>query len=366
MCMENGQLPFAHWLYSIPGIGSKTIRRLFTWFQTPEQIYTLPEAAWEEIPDFPGRNRVAERVLASRQMWDAELEYHKLQERGIHFTCIGHVDYPDRLSKIADAPFGIYYIGRLPEQTKPAVALIGARTCSEYGRKMAYEFGEELGYAGVQVISGMARGIDGIGQWAALQAGGYSLGVLGCGVDICYPAENRSLYEKLCDKGGVCSEYLPGTAPQNRLFPPRNRIISGMSDVVLVIEAKKRSGTLITVDMALEQGREVYALPGKVTEALSDGCNRLIRQGAAVALSPEEFLQDIREMQEGQEGKLGKIQQQILEIMDNTPKSADNIKEYLQQITDTPITLAETINQLMQLVLEGRIRQVGNSYFSKC
>lgn len=364
--MDEKQLPFAHWLYSIPGIGSKTIHYLLEQVKTPEKIYQMSETMWEEIPKFPGKTHVIEKILASKQIWDVQREYHKLKEKQIKFTCIGHACYPTRLSTIADAPFGIYYIGRLPEEGKPTVAIIGARTCSEYGRKMAYEFGEELGYAGVQIISGMARGIDGIGQNAALRAGGYSLGVLGCGVDICYPQENRELYTKLCEHGGICSEYLPGTMPQNRLFPPRNRIISGMSDAVLVIEAKKRSGTLITVDMALEQGRDVYALPGKVTDALSDGCNRLIKQGAAIALSPQELLQDIWEMQKNHKNMLSKIQQQILEIMDNTPQSVENIRERLQQKRECPILLPEVMNQLMQLVFNGMIKQAGNSYFFKC
>lgn len=366
--MEDKQLPFAHWLYSIPGIGSKTIGTLLGLLETPEKIYHLPESGWAEIPAFQGRKQVAEKILASRQIWDVQREYNILKSRGIHFTCLGHKEYPYKLSGIADAPFGIYYIGRLPEQDKPAVAIIGARTCSEYGRNMAYEFGEELGYAGIQVISGMARGIDGIGQKAALQAGGYSLAVLGCGVDVCYPAEHRELYHQLCEKGGVCSEYLPATMPQNRLFPPRNRIISGMADAVLVIEARKRSGTLITVDMALEQGREVYALPGKVSDALSDGCNRLIKQGAAMALSPWELLQEIWEMQRrqtGEQGKVNEIQKKILEKMEDTPQSAETIWECFNRGEESLVDISEIMNQLMQLVMEGKIRQMGNSYFSK-
>ena len=144
---------------------------------------------------------------------------------------------------------------------------------------------------GITIISGMARGIDGIAQTAALDAGGRSYAVLGCGVDICYPEENRSLYDRLLQQGGILSEYPPGTPPEARLFPLRNRIISGLADAVLVIEARKKSGTLITVDMALEQGRDVFALPGRVSDSLSDGCNRLIRQGAAPATCPEDLLE---------------------------------------------------------------------------
>ncbi len=149
----------------------------------------------------------------------------------------------------------------------------------------------------------MALGIDGIGHKAALSAGGRTFAVLGCGVDICYPEENREIYDRLTAPSGILSEYPPGTVPKSGLFPPRNRIISGLSDVLLVVEARKKSGTLITVDQALEQGKEVYALPGRVTDALSYGCNNLIRQGAGIAMSPEELIEAVFALWERQQGK---------------------------------------------------------------
>lgn len=185
-----------------------------------------------------------------------------------------------------------FYKGRLPKDTIPSVAVIGARECSEYGRYVAEELGRYLGTHRIQVISGMARGIDGISQQAALSAGGTSYGVLGCGVDICYPSQNRRLYEELGREGGLLSTYAPGIRAMPAYFPPRNRIVSGLSDALIVIEARQKSGTLITVDMALEQGRDVYVVPGRITDRLSDGCNRLLNQGAGVMLSPEQFLEE--------------------------------------------------------------------------
>lgn len=205
----------------------------------------------------------------------------------------GMAEYPARLREIPDPPACLYVKGRLPENDRPSVAVIGARDCSAYGRSVAMQLGAGLGAAGVQVVSGMARGIDGISQEAALDAGGTSFGVLGCGADICYPAQNRGLYEKLCAEGGVLSEYEPGTPPRAWHFPPRNRIVSGLADAVVVVEARAGSGTLITVDMALEQGREVYAVPGRVTDGLSVGCNRLIRLGAGLLPDMEEFLEEL-------------------------------------------------------------------------
>lgn len=213
---------------------------------------------------------------------------------------IGAPEYPERLKNISGSPKELYVLGRLPEEDRLSVAVIGARDCSEYGKYVARELGAVLGGSRISVVSGMARGIDGISQEAALNAGGSSFAVLGCGVDVCYPEANRQLYERLKISGGILSEYPPGSPALACHFPPRNRIVSGLADVVVVIEARVKSGTLITVDMALEQGREVYVAPGRVTDRLSDGCNRLIKQGAGILLSPEEFL---RELLEGEIGK---------------------------------------------------------------
>ena len=205
----------------------------------------------------------------------------------------GDAEYPQRLKNISGRPRNLYVLGRLPEENRLSVAIIGARDCSEYGKYVARELGTVLGGSGIAVISGMARGIDGISQEAALNAGGSSFGVLGCGVDVCYPKENRQLYERLKLSGGILSEYPPGSPALACHFPPRNRIVSGLADVIVVIEARVKSGTLITVDMALEQGREVYVVPGRVTDRLSDGCNRLIKQGAGILLSQEELLREL-------------------------------------------------------------------------
>ena len=224
----------------------------------------------------------------------------RLEERktpgvaGIRVVERGEREYPARLLEIPDPPERLYVIGRLPEENVPSVAIIGARECSEYGSYVAARLGECMGRNGIQVVSGMARGIDGIGQSAALDAGGSSFAVLGSGVDVCYPAGNRRLYERLREQGGILSEYPPGTPALSRNFPPRNRIVSGLADAVVVVEAREKSGTLITVDMALEQGKEVYAVPGRVTDTLSCGCNRLVKQGAAVLLDPEELAEELR------------------------------------------------------------------------
>ena len=246
---------------------------------------------WGEVCTKSESGQKEWQALLSARRQEPERIEEELAGAGIGFVSALEKGFPKKLREIPDPPFGLYYKGSMPSEEEPAAAIIGARLASGYGREQARRFGRQIGARGIAVISGMARGIDGISQKAALDAGGKSYAVLGCGVDICYPEENRELYERLQQEGGVLSEYPPGMQPVAKLFPPRNRIISGLSDLVLVIEARKKSGTLITVDMALEQGREVYALPGRVSDSLSDGCNRLIRQGAGPATCPEDILE---------------------------------------------------------------------------
>ncbi len=201
--------------------------------------------------------------------------------------------YPKRLAILPDAPDTLYYIGSLPDDMKPTVGIVGARLCDLYGKKTAEEFGRILAQNDVQIISGMAIGIDSLSQKGALSAKGKTFAVLGSGVDVCYPPGNQALYDELCTKGGVISEQTPGTPPLKHNFPLRNRLISAFSDILLVVEAKEKSGSLITVDYALEQGKSVFAIPGRVGDLLSDGCNRLIAQGAGIAYSPEAILDEL-------------------------------------------------------------------------
>lgn len=224
----------------------------------------------------------------------AKIFYLNLLRNDISWTHLNCKDYPYRLKNIGDPPLILFYKGRLPDEERPCVAIVGARECSPYGEKTALMFAKELSSAGVQIISGMARGIDGISQRGSISVGGNTFGVLGCGVDVIYPEENKDLFEDILKDGGILSEFEPGTEPLRQYFPSRNRIISGLSDIVLVVEARKRSGTYITVTQALEQGREVFAVPGRITDALSDGCNNLIAAGAEIAVNSQTLMQDLK------------------------------------------------------------------------
>ena len=279
----------AYKMAGMQGVGNKSIFKLLNYAGSTKDALNMSEKEIYDVLDA----RAAKAFLQGRENLDCNTTEWLKKEKGIDFVPFISANYPSRLRNIPDPPFALYVKGKLPTETKPSVAIIGARACSEYGKTVAEHFGRGLGNAGIQIVSGMARGIDGIAQWGAIESNGESFAVLGCGVDVCYPKENNNLYIKLQKKGGIISEYVPGTKPESKLFPPRNRIISGLADLILVIEARKRSGTYITVLQALEQGKEVYAVPGRVTDSLSDGCNFLLSQGAGVAISTDCIIEEL-------------------------------------------------------------------------
>ncbi len=286
------------------------------------------------------------------------MEERKQNVRYVHRT---EEEYPDRLKVHRGMPKGLYVIGRLPDPKRPAVAIVGARRSSVYGNEIARRFARELARAGVQIISGMAWGIDGKAHEGALEAGGDTFAVFGCGVDICYPSGHQALYEKLVERGGVLSEYPPGTPPRPGHFPMRNRLISGLSDLVLVVEAKEKSGSLITADLALEQGKDVYAVPGRLNDALSRGCLSLIRQGAGLADSPRVLLEALGIAEEKDEKQRNKEQSKILLAKEENivyswirlqPVSLDEI------VKNTKMPVQKVLSLLVGLELKGCIREI--------
>ena len=352
---------YALWLFNIRGIGNKAIDKLLCGDRTCKEIYSMDK---KELSMILSPKQV-ESLMKSRNVWDFEKERRKLENNGIRFISRIDDEYPEKLKNIADPPFALYVKGRLPDPERPSVAIIGARMCSEYGRYMARQLGRGLAFAGVQVISGMARGIDGISQKAALQAGGQSYGVVGCGVDVCYPDENRDVYEELCLSGGVISEFPPGTEPKASFFPLRNRIISALSDVVVVVEARRKSGTQITVDTALEQGKEVLVCPGRLTDRLSDGCNYLISQGAGVVIDVNDVIDRLWHVKNrsGVHDPEEALETAILESVDVIPISASGI---LEMISDKGIDISvpELMKKLFDMSNMGKIAQNG-VYFLK-
>ena len=254
--------------------------------------------------------------------------------------------------------------GELPKDEIPSVAVIGARGCTSYGMQVAGLLGRELGGAGIQIVSGLALGIDGAGHQGALDAGGKTFGILGSGVDVCYPKGHWRLYEQMQRQGGVISEFPLGMTPYASHFPMRNRLISGLSDVIIVVEAREKSGSLITVELGLEQGKEVYAVPGQITDALSSGCNQLIRQGAGILTSPEDILDYFQigkklRLREKNENGLAKNEKMVYSCLDFHPKYIDRVVE------ESGLPLGEVMTLLLELEEKGVIQQPVNHYYVK-
>ena len=271
-------------------IGIKTYEKIKEGFLSPKAFFEADASKLENLKLFPGER--LKRVIESRKMIDPKREYERLLKENIHFLSIESDDYPNRLRDLKDAPPFIFYKGKLPKEKEATISVVGARECSVYGMNVATRLGELIASYKVSLISGMARGIDSISQLSAVNAGGYSLAVLGGGVEHIYPRESRILYERLCEDGGVMSEIYPSVQPMKAFFAQRNRLISGMSDCVCVVEAKEKSGTLITVDCALEQGREVFAVPGRISDITSFGTNELINQGAGMITDIDGFMEE--------------------------------------------------------------------------
>lgn len=380
-------------LCSIDGLGRAGTMRLLERTGSAVEALKLSETALKEILGEARAKKIAGQLSPDR-VEAAEKKLEDFRKRGIFFVSLWDDDYPERLRRIPDPPAALYGIGRFPagtgEKQRKSVAVVGARAASAYGQEMAAYFGRGLAKEGITVISGMARGADGIAQTSALRAGGYSVAVLGCGVDVCYPPENKSLYDMLRDRGCIVSEYPPGTQPHAHLFPPRNRIISGLSDLVLVVEAREKSGTLITVDMALEQGRDVFAVPGRITDICSRGCNRLIGSGAGAAVSVAQILRELDgedralqklsggtnagtmkegaktadEVAKSEESSLSPFRRAVLEALDTTPESLDSMVLRLRR-EGWEASVPAVMEELIFLEMDGLAGSSGGQYYRK-
>ncbi len=283
-------LKFWLWLTTLPGLTNQTRLALLRHFGTPEDIFYADP---EEILLTEGITREQAALLENHRLDTAERILADCQRLGVNILTIQDAAYPGRLKNIYDPPCLLYWKGRLPAfDEEAAVAVVGTRKCTPYGVDCAERLGYGLTHGGAVVVSGLAKGVDAAATRGALRAGGVTAAVLGCGLDVCYPRENRYLYEDVAAAGVLLSEYPPGTEPAAHHFPARNRILSGLCVAALIIEAPERSGALITAETALEQGRDVFAVPGPINAENSVGCNRLIRDGAGLVTDAADILRE--------------------------------------------------------------------------
>lgn len=353
-----------YWLQNIPGIGRKKTAALLQHFASPSGIYGAGE---EELARVAGISKGdVKNIITSRNPEKIKEDFRQMEKKGIGFVAAGEERFPGRLRHIYDAPYGMYYRGSLPPESKKAVAIVGARECSAYGREVAAWLGRELAEAGFLVISGLARGIDVCAHRGALSVLGATYAVMGCGIDTCYPPSHIETYMQIMETGGILSEYPVGTPAYPGLFPERNRIISGLSDGIIVVEAKERSGSLISAELALEQGRDVFAVPGRIKDALSAGTNRLISQGAVPVTDAGDVIEyyGMERSRQSLEMKknnslLEKEETMVYASLSLMPRHIDEVAK------ECGLSVTDTMKVLIQMECEGLIRQDIPCYYSK-
>lgn len=340
----------------VRGIGAVRLQALINHFGDAKSAW---QGTPEELRAAGLGTKVIERLLEVRQGVDLEKLWDKITAQGIKILTWDDELYPPRLKEIEQPPPVLYVRGEILTEDHFAVAIVGTRKVTPYGRQVTEELSAFLAANGVTVVSGLARGVDAVAHSAALKAGGRTVAVLGSGVDRIYPSENRAIAEQMMARGALVSDYPIGTAPESTNFPPRNRIISGLSLAVVVIEAGETSGALITAEFAAEQGREVFAVPGSILAPQSKGTNKLIQNGALPLLTPQDLLQALNLTRVGEQKAARKIlpadevEAQLLNALGNEPMHVDEIRN------QTGLPVEKVSAALVMMELKGMVRQVG-------
>ncbi len=348
----------AYWIgfNKVRGIGPARLRALIDAFGSVEAAW---RAAPEALRDVGLDRRSAQNLMEQRGTMDLAAELSRVEKAGITLLTWDDPRYPARLKAINDPPPLLYMLGELRPEDDYGVAVVGTRSISNYGREAARALAGDLAQAGITVISGLARGVDAVAHRAALDAGGRTIGVLGSGLDVIYPWENKKLAADMVSRGALISEYSLGTQPEASNFPPRNRIVSGLSRGVVVIEAGEISGALITARFAADQGRDVFAVPGNIFARNSAGVNRLIRDGAIPVTSVNDILEalDLAQVEAHVEAQLlfptDPTEALLFEQLSDEPLHADEISRA------TGLPIATVTGALALMELKGLVHSAG-------
>jgi DNA processing protein len=345
----------------VTGIGPVRFDRLLSAFGTMRAAWEADDRSLAAVLD----RRSLEHLLAHRRSVEPEAEYGRLRTERIDVVTLRHERYPDLLREISAPPPVLFVRGEVTLSDRRAVAIVGTRRMSHYGREMARAIASDLARAGVTIVSGLARGIDGVAHSAALDAGGRTIAVMGNGVRKVYPYEHRQLAARIAAQGAVLSDFHPDAEPDAPNFPARNRLISGLALGVVVIEAPNRSGALITVDFAADQGRDVFAVPGPAMGDSSAGCNRILRDGARLVRSAEDILEDLRlgeapkQLALDTPAALEEPARRVLAVLTADPRHIDEIAALADE------SIASLASTLMTLELQGFVRNVGAQYYAR-
>jgi DNA processing protein len=346
----------------LPDIGPVLSKKLLSFFKTPEGIFG---AGIDDLLSLEGIGINRARNIKGFSHWDI-VDHQVKVSKNIGITIVNLHDplYPEMLREIEDAPIVLYTMGNMQQQDRYAIAIVGSRKPSSYGISVAESIAEGLASMGFTIVSGMARGIDSISHRGALRGGGRTIAVLGSGLDVPYPSENKGLMDKITGSGYVISEFPPGTPPDKENFPRRNRIISGLSLGILVIEAAHDSGSLITAGYALEQGREVFAVPGNITSPASEGTNELIKRGAILTRKAEDVIEELAPVLKGfmrskEKSKIEVTNEEkiLCNFLSGEPKHIDSISR------ESGLSTSKVLELLLGLELKGAIRQTTGNRF---
>ena len=340
----------------VPGIGPVKARRLLDYFGDLAAAWVAPAG---DLARAGLDGRAVESLLAGRATLDLDAEVSRVHDLGIALITWEDPIYPERLRQAYGSPFLLYVRGELRPQDDMAVAVVGTRRATSYGRQATERVVHDLALGGVTVVSGLARGIDTCAHRAALEAGGRTLAVLGCGVDVSYPPENARLAREIAERGAIISEYPLGTQPEAANFPARNRIISGLARGTLVVEAGQTSGALITARFALDQNREVFAVPGSIFSPASEGTNRLLQQGAKAVLGARDVLDELnlesvgRQLEMRELLPVDEVERTVLELLGDEPRHVDDV------CRTSALSISLVSSTLTMLELKGLARHVG-------
>lgn len=352
-------------LHSLAGMNNERLRKIMDYYRDP--VFAWEDSDhWADIPTLG--QEVAQNLHLAKNQLDMEQLYERFLKLGAHIISMYDPGYPEGLSHIYEAPVVLYYKGTLPDKDTLSIAMVGTRHSTAYGRMVAEDLAKDLARQGVWVISGMARGIDSCCHKGALEVGGKTIAVLGSGLDVIYPKENTDLYYEITENGCVVSEFPLGCTPLPRNFPVRNRIISGLSQGIVVVEAAEKSGTLITVDYGMEQGKTIFAVPGPITSKQSKTPHRLIREGAKLVTNGEDIIEEFTYLFPAikQTTKINGPQTTDLVLSEIEQKIVDSLTmavHFENILVETGLSAKELSSVLFFLEMKGYIKQLPGQYY---
>lgn len=352
-------------LMAIPKVGETRIRQLIDTFGSPENVFQASAAQLSALPRMS--ETLANDILTYRDSKWIDQQLKLMDDYQVTMTTLWDAEYPAKLKMIFDPPPVLFIRGELRQEDDFAIGVVGTRQATHYGKQVTNKLCQEMALRGLTIISGLARGIDTVAHKATIAAKGRTVAVLGCGLDVVYPPENKKLYQEIEISGAIISEYPMKTTPEPGNFPGRNRLISGLSLGVLIVEAGQKSGALLTAEFAADQGREVFAIPGNIYSPASIGPNQLIRNGAKIVTEVEDIISELRALPQSISQRKGLDKKpapqlspdeiRVYEALSVEPKHIDALSEELGLAT--PILLA----QLLQLELKGAVLQLPGKMF---